>query len=241
MDATNTMANKQAADAPGDLIDPRGIPAGEPVPPAPRLAGLDGRRVLLLDNGKLAATMGPYAVLADALRTGLPEAVWTQATINLLRVDDADVEGLAASLIATHRPDACVLALADAGVTAHTALLTVALERRGIPAVMLATPLGAGLGRAILRARAPGLDVVVLDTVRSDSQEQVRALVAAELPRIGALLTRDVTPAAADRASDRLAWRNILWNFCPATTSSISAAKIPSAPSPPRHGAARAF
>jgi hypothetical protein len=28
MDATNTMANKQAADAPGDLIDPRGIPAG---------------------------------------------------------------------------------------------------------------------------------------------------------------------------------------------------------------------
>lgn len=201
MDATNTMANKQAADAPGDLIDPRGIPAGEPVPPAPRLAGLDGRRVLLLDNGKLAATMGPYAVLADALRTGLPEAVWTQATINLLRVDDADVEGLAASLIATHRPDACVLALADAGVTAHTALLTVALERRGIPAVMLATPLGAGLGRAILRARAPGLDVVVLDTVRSDSQEQVRALVAAELPRIGALLTRDVTPAAADRAS----------------------------------------
>jgi hypothetical protein len=200
MGATNTVANTQAADAPADLIDPRGTPAGEPVPPAPRLTGLDGRRVLLLDNGKLAASIGPYAVLADALRTGLPEALWAQATINLLRVDDAEVEGIAENLIATHLPDACVLALADAGVTAHTALLTVALERRGIPAVMLATPLGAGLGRAVLRARAPGLDAVVLDTVRTDSQEQVRALVAAALPRIQALLTRIVTPVAADRA-----------------------------------------
>jgi len=201
MDATNTAADTQAADAPGDLIDPRGTPAGEPLPPAQRLAGLDGRRVLLLDNGKLAASIGPYAVLADALRTGLPEALWAQATINLLRVDDAEVEGIAESLIATHLPDACVLALADAGVTAHTALLTVALERRGIPAVMLATPLGAGLGRAVLRSRAPGLDVVVLDTVRTDSQEQVRALVAAALPRIRALLTSGVAPPAADQKS----------------------------------------
>src|SRR5208337_3962849 len=125
MDATNTVANTQP-DAPCDLIDPRGIPAGEPVRPASRLAGLDGRRVLLLDNGKLAAPIGPYAVLVDALRTGLPEAIWAQATINLLRVDDADVEGIAESLIATHQPAACVLALADAGVTAYTALVAVA-------------------------------------------------------------------------------------------------------------------
>ena len=184
-------------DTSGELIDPRGIPAGEPVRPARRLAGLDGRRMLLLDNGKLAAAMGPNAVLADALRTGMAEATWVQATINLLQVGDADVDGIAASLVATHQPDACVLALADAGVTAHTALLAVALEQCGIPTVTLGTPLGAGLGRAIFCARVPGLDVVVLDTVRTDSAERLLALIAAAFPRIRALLTRDVAQATA--------------------------------------------
>lgn len=200
-DATITPTNTQTADAPGDLIDPRGTPPGAPVPLAPRLAGLDGKHVLLLDNGKLAATIGPYAVLADALRTGLPEALWTQATVNLLRLDDTEVDAVADSLVAAHQPEACVLALADAGVTANTALLTVALERRGIPTVMLATPLGAGLGRAVLGSRAPGRDVVVLDTVRTDSQERFRALVAAALPHIRVRLTHDVTPSAAGQKS----------------------------------------
>ncbi len=197
----DSVANPSAIDAPGDLLDPTGIPAGAPVRPAPRLPALDGRRVLLLDNGKLAASHGPNAALADALCTGLPEAIWTRATINLLRLGDADIDGVAENLIATHQPDACILALADAGVTAHTALLAIALERRGVPTVMLGTPLGAGLGRALFRARAPGLDVVVLDIVRTDSEATAFALIAAALPRIRALLTCDVAPEAADRPS----------------------------------------
>jgi hypothetical protein len=182
-----------------DLIDPRGIPAGQPVQPAPRLTGLQGRRVLLLDNGKLG--VGAYAVVADALRSGVTEAAWAQAMINMLLVDDADVEGIADSLIAEHRPEACVLALADAGVTAHTALLSIALERRGIPAVMLAAPLGAGLGRAMFQARAPGLEVVVLDLVRTDSTEKAVALVTAAMPHIRALLTGNMMPAAVEQVS----------------------------------------
>jgi hypothetical protein len=197
--AMNTAANAQAADAPGELIDPTGIPAGQTVQPALRLPELEGRRLLLLDNGKLG--VGAYAVVADALRTGVPEATWAQATINLLRADDADVEGIADTLIASYQPDACVLALADAGVTAHTALLSMALERHGIPAVMLGTPLGAGLGRAMFRARAPNLEVVVLDIVRTDSQAKAIALTAAAVPRIRALLTSDVAPQTPERAS----------------------------------------
>jgi hypothetical protein len=197
--AMNTAANAQAADAPGELIDPTGIPAGQTVQPALRLPELEGRRLLLLDNGKLG--VGAYAVVADALRTGVPEATWAQATINLLRADDADVEGIADTLIASYQPDACVLALADAGVTAHTALLSMALERHGIPAVMLGTPLGAGLGGAMFRARAPNLEVVVLDIVRTDSQAKAIALTAAAVPRIRALLTSDVAPQTPERAS----------------------------------------
>src|SRR5271157_5592260 len=152
MDATRAPA----ADMQGDLIDPRGVSVADQVRPAPRPAELDGRRVLLLNNGKLGAAIGPYAVLADALRAGVPDALWAQAAINLLQVGDAEVSNVAERLIAAHRPDACVLALADAGVTAHTALLAVALEQRGVPAAILATPLGAGLARAILRAHVPG-------------------------------------------------------------------------------------
>jgi len=195
------MAGTQTINASADLVDPRGIAAEEPIRLARRLSGLDGRRVLLLDNGKLAATNGPNAVLPEALRTGLPEANWSQATINLLAVGDADIEGIAGSLIATYQPDACVLALADAGVTAHTVLVAVALERRGVPTVVMGTPLGAGLGRVIFRARAPGVEVVVLDTVRTDSEARVLALVAAEVPRIRALLTGDVARGAVDRQS----------------------------------------
>ncbi|HEY1411685.1 MAG TPA: hypothetical protein VGF36_06060 [Rhodopila sp.] len=183
---------------PSDLIDPSGIAADPPIQPAPRLSELAGRRVLLLDNGKLG--VGAYAVIADALCSGLPDVTWAQVTINMLRVDDADVEGVVDSLIAAHLPDACILALADAGVTAHTALLSMVLERRGIPTVMLGTPLGAGLGRAMFRARAPGLEVVVLDIVRTDSQAKAVALIAAEVPRIRALLTSDRAPAEGELA-----------------------------------------
>ncbi len=191
------MADTQTISPSADLVDPRGIAAEAPIQLARRLAGLDARRVLLLDNGKLAAAFGSHAVLADALRTGLPEANWSQATINLLNIGDADVEEVAESLVATHQPDACVLALADAGVTAHTVLVAVALERRGIPTVVMGTPLGAGLGRAIFRARAPGVGMIVLDTVRSDSAERVLALIAPEIARIRAMLTRDAAAAAA--------------------------------------------
>jgi hypothetical protein len=191
--------NTHTGDASVDLIDPGGIPAGEPVQPAPRLPGLEGRRLLLLDNGKLG--VGPYAAIADALRNSLPEAIWTKTTINLLRADDADIEGIADSLIAAHRPEACILALADAGVTAHTALLSMALERRGAPTVILGTPLGAGLGRAMFRTRAPGLEMVVLNIVRTDSQEKAVALIAAEVPRVRELLTCEVAPKAAVRVA----------------------------------------
>jgi hypothetical protein len=190
-----------ATNSPADLIDPGGIPAGQPVQPAPRLPELEGRRLLLLDNGKLGVGVGPYAALADALRTGVSEAIWAQTNINLLRADDAEVEGIADGLIAAHHPEACILALADAGVTAHTALLSMALEQRGIPTVMLGTPLGAGLGQAMFHARAPGLQVVVLDIVRTDTPAKAVALLTAELPHIRTLLTRDVTPPAAKPAS----------------------------------------
>jgi hypothetical protein len=185
---------------PTGLADPSGIAAEPPVRPAPRLPDLAGRRVLLLDNGKLSATTGANAAVIDGLRRGVPEAEWSQAAMNMLNVVDDEVDGIADRLIAAHRPEACVVALGDAGVTAHTALVTLALERRGVPTAFLGTALGAGLARTIFRARAPGLDVVVLDTLRSDSAERVLGLVNEALPQIRARLTSTIA-AEAPRAA----------------------------------------
>jgi hypothetical protein len=191
------QAAGSATDGPSGLLDPRGIPAEAPVRPAPRLAAADGRRMLLLDNGKLAPGNGPNPALPDALQAAIPAATWLLERLDLLKAGDSEVEAIAARLIATHRPDAVVLALADAGVTAHTALLAVALENCGTPAVVLATPLGAGLARTIFRTRAPGLDAVVLDTVRTDTEDRLRGIVTAAVPAILSLLTREAPAAAA--------------------------------------------
>ena len=182
---------------PSSLVDPRGIAAEAPTLPASRLSSLDGRRILLLDNGKLSVGHGPYAALGEALRAGIPEAEWSEEAVNLLRTRETEVEAVADRLIADHRPDACVLALADAGVTANTVLVAVILERRGIPTAILATPLGAGLGRTIFRARVPGLDVILLDIVRTHSTERVHELTSATLPAIRTMLTQGASGAAS--------------------------------------------
>jgi len=203
------MAHELTDIHPSALVDPRGAVASDPVSPARRLRDLNGRRIVLVDNGKLA--FGAYRVIADALRGGLADADFAKTAINLLAAGDAEVEGLADDLVASHRPEGCILALADAGVTAHTVLLTIALERLGIPTVVLGTPLGSGLARAILRERTNGVDMVTLDIGRGDSPDQIVAVLQQKLGVIRAALTQDaaavsVTGAALFPGDRQHAW-----------------------------------
>ena len=170
------------------LIDPRGLAAEAPTPPAPRFGDLIGKRVLLLDNNKLSVSDSAYGVIAETLCDGLAQAIWSRTMENLLAINDTEVPAVAERLVAEHRPDACVLALADAGVTANTVLTAVALERRGIATCVIATPLGAGLARDVLASRVPGLDVVVLDVERNHGAARVTELTQQALPAVRALL-----------------------------------------------------
>ena len=176
------------------LVDPRG-PAGIlPASPAPRTPSLAGRRVLLIDNGKLDRSYGNYAVIYDCLRKAMPDAVWDFVAIDLLQNKEDDMPPLATRLVAEHKPDAAVLALADAGVTIVTAMLLVELERRGIPSALLATPLGSGLADVIFRAHMPTARSVTIDTVRTDSMMAVRKLMARHTDTIHATLTEVAAP-----------------------------------------------
>src|SRR5262249_50771266 len=150
--------------------------AGEIAMPASRPASLVGKRLLLLDNGKLSPDYGPYAVIQPWLVDRFDDSKVAVATIDLLRHVEGQAASIAADLLSKHRPDAVVLALSDAGVTMMTALVATELERLGVPTAILATPLGAGLAEVILEARLPGLTPLVIRTVRTDSREAVREL-----------------------------------------------------------------
>ncbi|MGE3925945.1 MAG: hypothetical protein AB7G13_23700 [Lautropia sp.] len=186
-----------------DPFDPRGVPGRSPVEPAPRRGGAGSGPLLLVDNGKLGAGYGPYAVIADVLRETIA-GDWRLYANDLLRVGDDAIdpiaEQLAQQLGEPAAPRAAVLALADAGVSVQTALLAMALERRGVPTVVLATPLGARVVEAIYAARAPELSLVAIDTVRTDTQARLRELLAAVLPAIRAAMTERPRAAATSVA-----------------------------------------
>ena len=175
------------------------IRAARPPPrpiPARRLASIEGSRILLVDNGKLDPVYGPYAALWDVVRGRWPGAVWSAFSDDLLRHDDRTVEEIGKRLVAEFQPEAAILALADVGVSLGTTLLALTFERLGVPTAILATPVGARCIRGVFDAMLPGLELVALETVRTDSRERVVQLAGEALPSIEACLTASPAPRA---------------------------------------------
>ena len=182
------------------LADPRGQQAQEAVKPARRTDSLAGKHIVLIDNKKLARDFGPYWVIWDILTERFPEAQWTLFKDDLSKYNEVEAAALADQLIRDEKPDAVILALADAGVSLPTSLLALALERRGVPTVVLATVVGAGFVHGIFSALAPGLEPVILRTLQADSVDRVKALLEENLDEIRQRLTTSkagAAPAAA--------------------------------------------
>jgi hypothetical protein len=114
--------------------------------------------------------------------------------------------------VSQHRPDAVVIAMADAGVTMMSTLLAIEIEQSGVPTAMLATPLGVGLAEIIYQARLPALHPLVLHTVRTDSREAVRLLLDGVADELIDRLTHSPTATAtrsvnaADARSAEAIW-----------------------------------
>lgn len=187
------------------VIDPR-IPAPQaPTPLADRVADLTGRRVLLFDNGKLAAEYGPYRtvfdVVADALTAAGAEIIWHSDDLllggadRLARIaDDCVHRGL----------HGVVLGLGDWGVSQPMTVLAALLEGRGIATSSITTEVGGRLMAATATLMVPGLPVTVLHALRSASRDDVAARTSSLLPAIVGGLTGSagaqpevVTPSAA--------------------------------------------
>lgn len=189
-----------------EFPDPRGIAQQVPSEPANRLTRLAGSRLVLVDNGKLTPGYGGFGSIGGALAALFDDCQWTSFSRDFLRYHHSQLAGVIDE-IAASAPDAVVLGLADAGVSVQTILVAIGLEQRGIPTVVLATTLGDPACRAIALPRLPALPVALLDIVRSDSDEQIKSVLAAAKPAIEAALTRMPTaPAKAAVWSGRLAF-----------------------------------
>jgi hypothetical protein len=158
------------------IVDPRIPPSASQPSIAERPATLGDRRVMLFDNGKLAAEYGPYRalfdVVADALRQRYPGVEVVEQSDDLLRGAVERLEELADRL-ASEDLAGVVLALCDWGVSQPTAILAAHLERRGIPTSLVATDLGARQVLANAARMAPGLPVTSLRSLRSSTYDQV--------------------------------------------------------------------
>jgi len=171
-------------------------------PPAPRPDPDRLRRgpVLLYDNGKLAE--GAYPEVFRHLGARLAGARVTRVVAQQELIRGASVEALRARAraIAATGPAAVIVALADVGVSPATAMLALALEAEGVPAVCLTADPGDALARAVAAHQAGGaLALVRLDLVPDASASAVRRAVDGAWPAILDALTRPVRPPAPDR------------------------------------------
>lgn len=146
--------------------------------------------VLLVDNGKLAfGTLG-------AVETALGAAFGSRDLGPLERVETSVRGATPSSLEATAREVAdaghvgAIVALADKGVTPGSTVLTIELERAGVPAVLLSAPPGARLAEAVAALRAGTLCTCALPIDRATPETAVRRAVSERADDVVAALTR---------------------------------------------------
>lgn len=159
------------------VVDPRmPAPAGQEGL-AERASDLDGRRVLLLDNGKLGDDYGPYRAVFEAVTAELegrfPNVEIVREQDDLL-AGDLDRLYATADRIAASGVVGVVIALCDWGVSQPSTILAAELEQRGVAVCMVAMEAGFLVTLATAVLLMPGLPIVKLASLRDVTYEDVR-------------------------------------------------------------------
>jgi hypothetical protein len=158
------------------VIDPRPAWSDAVVSLAERPRSLDGKKVLLFDNGKLTPKLGQYEGLFDALTQHLhqryPGAETVRLTRDLLVEDVVDLAPIADEVVALGVAGV-IFALNDFGVSQLNVKLASELETVGIPTSLICY--GVGFRQAASRAAQliPGLPLTLVTSPRWASRTQV--------------------------------------------------------------------
>ena len=82
-----------------------------------------------------------------------------------------------AAMLAKEKPTAAVVALGDMGTSAATTVVTIALEKLGIPTVYMTAPPGSSITEGVGVYRAGNLCLCSVDIYQASTEEEVRAQV----------------------------------------------------------------
>jgi tRNA A37 threonylcarbamoyladenosine biosynthesis protein TsaE len=158
------------------LLDPRGLQERPVIKLAPRvsLEKLKSGKILFYDNTKLSfCNYGEVFVrIKERFREmGMANFIDYRETVR--GKETAALEKYAEKL-AHEKPVAAVVALGDMGTSPATCVVTIALEKLGIPSVYVTAPPGGDLVEGVAVYRAGNLCLCKIDIYQASTKEEVR-------------------------------------------------------------------
>ena len=173
------------------ILDPRGYQNRTVIELAkrPTLEELKSGKILFYNNTKLGFCN--YYTVFDRIKEHLTEigaTNWVEYT-ETVRGKDAAMLADYAAMLAKEKPVAAIVAFGDMGTSSSTTVVTIELEKLGIPAVYMTAPPGTGITEGVGLYRAGHLCLCSVDIMQSTTVEEVVAEVDKKWDYILASLT----------------------------------------------------
>lgn len=161
------------------LLDPRGYQERPILKLAPRvsLEDLKKGKILFYNNTKLGFCN--YMQVFVRIKERFTEMGITNFVDYCETVRGKDTKKLEeyAAMLAKEKPTAAVVAFGDMGTSAATTVVTIALEKLGIPTVYMTAPPGSSITEGVGVYRAGNLCLCSVDIYQASTEAEVRAQV----------------------------------------------------------------
>lgn len=159
------------------LLDPRGIQEREVITLAKRvsLKELKDGKILFYNNTKLGFCN--YYTVFDRIKEHLGELGITNFVeyTETVRGKDAKKLDEYAQMLAKEKPQAAIVAFGDMGTSSSTTVLSIALEKQGIPVVYMTAPPGTAITEGVGLYRAGHLCLCSVDIYQASTVEEIEA------------------------------------------------------------------
>jgi tRNA A37 threonylcarbamoyladenosine biosynthesis protein TsaE len=158
------------------ILDPRGLQERPVIKLAPRVSieALKTGKILFYDNTKLSFCN--YDEVFVRIRENFHAMEIHRFVDYRETVRGKDTHALEqyAAMLAKEKPAAAVVALGDMGTSPATCIVTIALEKLGIPSVYITAPPGGDLVEGVAVYRAGNLCLCKIDIYQASTREEVR-------------------------------------------------------------------
>ena len=161
------------------LLDPRGYQERTMITLAkrPTLEELKKGKILFYNNTKLGFCN--YYTVFDRIKErlveiGCDDSKWVEYT-ETVRGKDAAMLADYAAMLAKEEPVACITAFGDMGTSSSTTVLSIEIEKLGIPTLYMTAPPGTGITEGVGLYRAGHLCMCSVDIMQASTVEEVAA------------------------------------------------------------------